>query len=156
AHVVVGYDFRFGAKRQGDTAMLQALMRAHGRGITVVGPQSVLGDICSSSRIRQCLERGDVMEAAHLLGAPWRISAAAMLDRDRGQAITVRLPLGPYLRPAPGRYVVTARLAATGAPVVGRATVDTVSRIVALELADVGYGHLPAVTSTEVAFLERL
>jgi riboflavin kinase / FMN adenylyltransferase len=72
-HLVVGDDFRFGHRRMGDVALLEALGRDRGFGVTAVPPHTVDGEVCSSSRIRKALGDGEVDVAARLLGHPHHV-----------------------------------------------------------------------------------
>lgn len=72
AHVVVGYDFRFGARRAGDLTLLRAEGERLGFGVTAVEAFADEGAVVvSSSRIREDLMNGDVAGAAALLGYRW-------------------------------------------------------------------------------------
>lgn len=105
-HVIVGYDFRFGAGRQGNVALLHEIGEKYGFSVEHVAP--VLDDSgrpYSSSRIRECLRAGDVSGAHHLLGRPWTIQAALLgelTDGERGAAFH----FGEHLKPLPGHYSV--------------------------------------------------
>ena len=73
-HVVVGYDFVFGNRRRGTSALLADRGAALGFGVTVVPPvESPSGAIYSSTRIREHLVAGRPQEAAALLGRFWEI-----------------------------------------------------------------------------------
>jgi riboflavin kinase/FMN adenylyltransferase len=85
--VVVGRDFRFGRNRRGDTGRLQALGRAAGLAVHVVPPAVVDGRIVSSSAIRRLLGRGQVEEAARLLGRPYEISGKVVRGQHRGELL---------------------------------------------------------------------
>ncbi|RZM07171.1 MAG: bifunctional riboflavin kinase/FAD synthetase [Sphingomonas sp.] len=75
-HVVVGFDFQFGAKRLGTPAFLAGAGAMHGFGVTVVEAlNDAAGDVVSSSRIRTALSGGHVDAAAALLGYRWTIEA---------------------------------------------------------------------------------
>jgi len=50
--LLVGRDFRFGAKRAGDFAMLEAAARRHGFGLEAMADVQVGGERVSSSRVR--------------------------------------------------------------------------------------------------------
>ncbi len=60
AHVVIGYDFRFGKGRTGDPEMLRSAGAARGFGVTVVAQVAGGGEVFSSSAIRAELAQGDV------------------------------------------------------------------------------------------------
>ncbi|WP_294641598.1 bifunctional riboflavin kinase/FAD synthetase [uncultured Aureimonas sp.] len=88
-HVVVGYDFRFGARRQGDLDFLRARGAEFGIGVTSIAPFVDEGaNTVSSTRIREDLMNGDVAAAAGLLGYRWTIngtiSHGAKLGRTLG------------------------------------------------------------------------
>jgi riboflavin kinase/FMN adenylyltransferase len=87
-HLLVGDDFRFGARRAGDFALLSA--RAADLGYTVEGMTSVVvdGERVSSTAVRKTLEAGDMGRAARLLGRPYSISGTVVhgdaLGRELG------------------------------------------------------------------------
>ncbi len=108
-HVVVGYDFTFGKGRQGSTESLQALGRELGFGVDVIAPVTENGVILSSSAVREHLRRGEVREAAHILGCWWRVRAAVESGAGRGRGLgfpTVNLRLEPGQDLAHGIYAV--------------------------------------------------
>ena len=74
-HIVCGFNFSFGAKGAGNTALLDKLCSANSVGLTVL-PPVVSGDITvSSSEIRKAIEFGDTRLAQRLLGRPYSITA---------------------------------------------------------------------------------
>jgi riboflavin kinase/FMN adenylyltransferase len=94
--VVVGSDFRFGARGAGDVPTLAGLGRRHGftaEGVDLLSPEGVR---CSSTQVRTCLASGDVTGAARVLGRPHRIEGRLV-----GGVLAV--PPGTAV-PAPGRY----------------------------------------------------
>lgn len=109
-HVIVGYDFHFGHKRSGTSALLQEQGRRHGFGVSVLQPIAAGdGAVFSSTRIRQYLAAGEPREAARLLGNPFEIEGRVEIGDRRGRTIgfpTANLSLGDYLRPAGGVYAV--------------------------------------------------
>lgn len=112
AHLVVGYDFVFGAGRRGNVDLLRELGRAHGFGVTAVAPAaSETGEIFSSTRIRAHLREARPLAAARLLGRPWeiegRVEHGEALGRQLGYP-TANVALGEYLVPAQGIYAVRA------------------------------------------------
>jgi riboflavin kinase/FMN adenylyltransferase len=68
--VVVGHDFCFGKDRSAGFALLKELGPALGYDVAAVPAYEVNGQVCSSSRIREALARGERGLAAHLLGRP--------------------------------------------------------------------------------------
>jgi riboflavin kinase / FMN adenylyltransferase len=87
-YVLVGDDFRFGAKRVGDYAMLDAAGAQHGFDVARMQSYEVHGLRVSSSAVREALARGDMARAAALLGRPYSISGhvlhGAKLGRELG------------------------------------------------------------------------
>lgn len=114
SHVVAGYDFQFGQKRQGDCETLLRLGRDQGFGFTAV-PKVVdeQGVIYSSTRVRDCLKAGDARGAAHVLGRPFELEGRIEHGDQRGRQLgfpTANLHLGDFLRPALGVYAIRAGL----------------------------------------------
>jgi riboflavin kinase / FMN adenylyltransferase len=68
--ILVGNDFRFGADRIGDVAML----RTAGFEVASVPDVTVNGERVSSTAIRKALAEGDLAHAATLLGRPYSLS----------------------------------------------------------------------------------
>ena len=111
-HVVAGYDFVFGKGRGGDCDLLLHTGRDAGFDFTAVGAvKDEGGDIFSSTRVRDCLRKGDTRGAAAILGRPFEIEGRIEHGDGRGHKIgfpTANLHLGEYLRPAGGVYAVRA------------------------------------------------
>jgi riboflavin kinase/FMN adenylyltransferase len=108
-HVVVGYDFIFGHKRQGTTVVLADLARKHGFGLTVVEPVGEETVIFSSTAIRELLTKGDPGKAASLLGHWWEVEGEVIEGDKRGRTIgfpTANIPLVGYHYPKMGVYAV--------------------------------------------------
>jgi riboflavin kinase/FMN adenylyltransferase len=72
-HVVVGDDFRYGARAQGTIHSLRAAGEVHGFGVEQIDPFIVDGVRVSSTVVRERLERGDCAGAARLLGRRYRM-----------------------------------------------------------------------------------
>ena len=68
--VWVGPEFRFGHRRAGDLALLQALGQAHGFQANAIEPVVAGGERVSSTALRQQLAAGDLDGAARDLSAP--------------------------------------------------------------------------------------
>jgi riboflavin kinase / FMN adenylyltransferase len=98
--VVAGEDFRFGARRRGDLALLEGL------GFRVVQVPEVLG--VSSTAIRKALADGDVPTAAQMLGRPYELDGVVVAGDQRGGTLgypTANLALESQLAcPAFGIY----------------------------------------------------
>src|SRR5262245_43540316 len=73
-YVLVGDDFRFGSRRAGDYAMLDAAGDLHGFDVARMMSYEVHGTRVSSSAVRDALRRGEMETTARLLGRPYSIS----------------------------------------------------------------------------------
>lgn len=110
SHVIVGYDFRFGRDRQGDTDMLRDLLAAKNIGLTVM--DAVSGDdgaVYSSTLIRQALKSGKPEVAAEMLGHPWYVEGPVIQGDQRGRTIgfpTANVAMEGYLNPSLGVYAI--------------------------------------------------
>jgi riboflavin kinase / FMN adenylyltransferase len=82
--VSVGENFRFGAKAQGDPAMLQARDEFETRVVPLV---EVDGETVSSSRIRALVAAGEVEEARRCLGAPFMLEGPVVEGDKRGREL---------------------------------------------------------------------
>jgi riboflavin kinase / FMN adenylyltransferase len=113
-HAVVGYDFRFGYRAEGDAERLQGLGQEHGFGVSRVEPVTWGGEVCSSSRIRAAVEAGDVALARDLLGHPFIVEGRVVAGDRRGRELgyptaNLRPPATRGLWPPAGIYAVRAR-----------------------------------------------
>jgi len=89
-YVLVGDDFRFGAKRAGDYAMLDASGAAKGFDVARMNSYEVHGLRVSSSAVREALARGDMDDVAALLGRPYSISGHVLHGRKLGRELGFR------------------------------------------------------------------
>jgi riboflavin kinase/FMN adenylyltransferase len=108
--VVVGYNFRFGARRAGDLALLQALgqklafeVRVHGVARDAKGPYS-------STRAREAVVAGDLEEVRAVLGRPHALTGTVVRGVQLGRTLgfpTANLEGVMELLPPNGVYAVT-------------------------------------------------
>jgi riboflavin kinase/FMN adenylyltransferase len=110
--IVVGYDFRYGAKRAGTIETLRAQAQRAGVVVDVVEPVRVDGEVASSTKIRALVQAGDVAAAARLLGRPYDIDGIVVHGAERGRTIgvptaNVAVDPGAPLLAKPGIYAVT-------------------------------------------------
>lgn len=167
AALASGESFRFGHKRQGDTALLAEAAARHGFTFRAVPPVMDEGAPCSSTRIRAALDGGDLATANRLLGYPFIVSGLVRRGDGRGRTIgfpTANIAPAPTRQalPAVGVYAVRAgqRTAAgtvwhPGVANLGRRpTFDGDHLLLEVHLFDT---HLDLYGQRlEVAFLERL
>ena len=89
-YVLVGDDFRFGAKRAGDYAMLDAAGEARGFDVARMNSYEVHGMRVSSSSVRAALDQGQMDDASRLLGRPYCISGHVVHGRKLGRELGFR------------------------------------------------------------------
>jgi riboflavin kinase/FMN adenylyltransferase len=112
-HLVVGYDFNFGAGRAGSPSTLIGLGAALGFTVEIVPALYRGGAIVSSSRIRELLLGGRVREAEDLLCRPYRLSGPVVTGMQRGHKLgfpTANIRFTQELAPLPGVYIVDAEV----------------------------------------------
>jgi riboflavin kinase/FMN adenylyltransferase len=89
-YVLVGDDFRFGARRAGDYALLDSAGSRRGFDVARMNSYEVHGLRVSSSAVREALARGDMAGAAALLGRPYSISGHVVHGRKLGRDLGFR------------------------------------------------------------------
>jgi riboflavin kinase/FMN adenylyltransferase len=141
AGIYVGENWRFGAGRQGDVALL--LAQAGQQQVPVLSASRIQynGGPISSTRIRECLEAGNITEANSLLGYSYFAEGEVVPGRRLGRTLgfpTLNLVWEPELQPRHGVYAVRVTDGLTGAPLPGVAN----------------YGLRPTVAQNTVPLLE--
>ena len=86
-YVLVGDDFRFGARRAGDYAMLDAAGAAAGFDVARMLSYEIHGGRVSSSAVREALAGGDMERAAVLLGRPYSLSGHVVHGKKLGRSL---------------------------------------------------------------------
>lgn len=88
AWLLVGRDFRFGARRQGDFALLERLAARHDIALEAMPEVELAGQRVSSSAVRAALAAGDLAMAQQLLGRSYamsgRVAHGEKLGRELG------------------------------------------------------------------------
>lgn len=110
AHVMIGFNFRFGQLRKGSAETIKdaglpvtAFAAAHDAG----------GETYSSTTIRNLLRSGDIAGANATLGWPWEIEGTIFRGDRRGHELgypTANIMLGDILHPAYGIYATMVRI----------------------------------------------
>jgi riboflavin kinase/FMN adenylyltransferase len=85
--LLVGDDFRFGARRTGDAVMLKQYAPVHGFEVEAMPSVTIGGERVSSTAIRQALAAGELGRAERLLGREYSISGRVV----RGDALGRKL-----------------------------------------------------------------
>ena len=99
--LMVGEDFRFGARRAGDVATLRAAGKLHGFRVEAMADIIEVGERISSTAVRNALSQGDLPTARRMLGAPYAIIGRVGHGRKLGRTLgfpTANVSLGPSLR----------------------------------------------------------
>ncbi|ANO32178.1 bifunctional riboflavin kinase/FAD synthetase [Vibrio breoganii] len=107
--LVVGDDFRFGRKRQGDFSMLQQAGKEYGFEVVSTESFCLNTERVSSTAIRQALANDELAQAKSMLGRHYSISGRVSHGRKLGRTIgfpTANIPLKRTVSPVSGVYVV--------------------------------------------------
>jgi riboflavin kinase/FMN adenylyltransferase len=107
--LLVGDDFRFGARRAGDVELLRSRAAHYGYAVEQLATVREHGVRVSSSEVREALAGGDLAHAAALLGRPYAISGRVLHGRKLGREIgfpTLNLRLAHRRPAARGIYAV--------------------------------------------------
>lgn len=99
SHVVTGFDFHFGKKRQGGPAYMMEAGKRLGFGVTLVDAfRDEATHVISSSRIRELLAEGDVTQSAGLLGYRYTVEGGVVRGKQLGR--TLGYPTANIVLPA--------------------------------------------------------
>ncbi len=135
--LLVGDDFRFGAKRAGDYAFLDAAGAQAGFEVARMMSYEVHGRRVSSSAVRAALAAGDLAQAQSLLGRPYAVSGHVLHGRKLGRELGFRTLNQRFGHPKPaamGIFVSRVHgLAAEALPAVSslgvRPTIEDAGRV---------------------------
>jgi len=108
-YVLVGDDFRFGAKRAGDFALLERMGKEFGFQAEALHTVEAAGQRASSTAVREALAEGDMAMAAQLLGRPYSISGRVVGGDQLGRKIgypTANIQLKHNKPPLQGIFAV--------------------------------------------------
>jgi riboflavin kinase/FMN adenylyltransferase len=111
--VYVGENFRFGKGRSGDVALLSKVGRELGISVYSAERIKMNAEPISSTRIREAVETGNIVEANALLGCHYSFSGEVVGGRKFGRTIgfpTLNLVWQPECMPRFGVYYVRIRL----------------------------------------------
>lgn len=85
--LVIGGDFRFGRRREGDVDLLRRQGEQAGFQVLPMRAFEIGGARVSSTRIRAALQQGDLAAAEKLLGRSYRLSGRVVAGDRRGRQI---------------------------------------------------------------------
>lgn len=104
AHIVCGYDHRFGRKGLGNADLLRSVCRERGVGLTTLPAVMLHGERISSTRVRNAVTEGDMRLVSELLGRNHSVGFCVNDVTDEG------IDLVPLRKDAPmpplGEYAV--------------------------------------------------
>jgi len=83
--IIVGKNFRFGKKREGNVPALERAASRYGFKVHSVPPLKTGKRIISSSLVRKLIEAGDIERANRLLGRSYEISGIVVKGKSRGK-----------------------------------------------------------------------
>jgi len=115
--VVVGEDFHYGKRRQGDIDSLRQAGRESGFGLTAMPMLEVEGRVASSSAIRENLAAGKLQQASQLLGRPYCMTGKVIRGRQLGRKLgypTANIRLAASPSPLKGVFAIRVRWADSG------------------------------------------
>ncbi len=143
-YVLVGDDFRYGAKRAGDLALLQQTGATLGFDAESLPTVEVAGERVSSTAVRQALAAGDLEHATRLLGRPYSISGRVVHGDKLGRGIgfpTANIQLKHNRPPLMGIFAVEL-YGLNGAPLPGVASLGRRPTVKGADAAPVLEVHL--------------
>ncbi len=112
-YLVVGDDFRFGHKRQGDFDMLKQAGKQYQFDVSATSTFLIEQQRVSSGRVRQALADNDYVLTERLLGRPFSIAGTVSRGRQLGQTIgfpTANIELPDCMLPVHGVFAVKVAL----------------------------------------------
>jgi riboflavin kinase/FMN adenylyltransferase len=111
--IIIGHDFIFGYKRQGNAELLKEKADLLGFNLIQIDAISKGGNIYSSTKIREFLKDGEVEKANNWLGRPHFITGKIEAGEQRGRTLgypTANIYLKDQLRIRFGVYQVTIQI----------------------------------------------
>jgi riboflavin kinase/FMN adenylyltransferase len=110
AHLICGWDYRFGHLGRGTPELLRAWCDAHGLGCDVIPPRVIDGVTVSSTYIKTLVEAGDVETAARFYGHPHSLTGTVRTGRGLGHTLGFPtanlLPAPELVLPRDGVYAI--------------------------------------------------
>ncbi|MCZ6782503.1 MAG: bifunctional riboflavin kinase/FAD synthetase [Proteobacteria bacterium] len=121
--VYVGYDFHYGRDREGSMRLLTETGPRLGFAVTIIPEVTQGGRDVNSTRIRDLLASGEVVEAAELLGRAFSVRGVVVEGAHRGRTIgfpTANLAPENEILPGAGVYAGRLRFLDDGEPPAGQ------------------------------------
>ena len=109
SEIFVSNNFKFGNKRKGDINLLKTLSKNYNYKLLKVNPYKTRKKLISSSRIRKCIEAGNVSLANKMLSRTWFIEGKVIKGKKLGRKLgyrTCNIRIKNYVLPRVGIYAV--------------------------------------------------
>jgi riboflavin kinase / FMN adenylyltransferase len=111
--VLVGQNFRFGHRQEGNVDTLTELGRRFNFSVHIIEPATIDGEYVSSTAVRNAIVEGRVAHAARLLGRPFALTGEIVKGAGRGSTVlfpTLNLAPEQELLPKVGVYATETRV----------------------------------------------
>ena len=115
--VYIGANFRFGADRGGDVALLERMGAELGFKAAASPIVEVEGGVVSSTRVRQAVSDGEMIEAARMLGRDHFIDGCVLEGKRLGRKLgfpTLNIEVENEIEPANGVYITAVHIPSFG------------------------------------------
>ncbi len=115
--VYIGANFRFGADRGGDVALLERMGAELGFKAAASPIVEFEGGVVSSTRVRQAVSDGEMIEAARMLGRDHFIDGCVLEGKRLGRKLgfpTLNIEVENEIEPANGVYITAVHIPSFG------------------------------------------
>jgi len=115
--VYIGANFRFGADRGGDVALLERMGAELGFKAAASPIVELEGGVVSSTRVRQAVSDGEMVEAAAMLGRHHFIDGSVLEGKRLGRKLgfpTLNIEVDNEIEPANGVYITAVHIPSFG------------------------------------------
>ncbi len=107
--ICVGRGFTFGHRRGGNVELLQKIGQSHNIKVHGLAAVALDGQVVSSTRIRECIQAGDLDSASQMLGRDYKLSGKVIRGDGIGHKLgfpTANIDVTGLLTPPQGVYAV--------------------------------------------------
>ena len=107
--VFVSDNFKFGYKRMGNVNLLEKLGKKYHYKLLKIVPHKHGAKLISSTRIRKCIQKGNITLANKLLSRTWSVSGHVIKGKKLGRKLgyrTCNIRIKNYILPMAGIYAV--------------------------------------------------
>ena len=107
--LAVSNNFKFGKNRLGDVNLLKKFEKKYEYRLLNITPLKYLNSVVSSTKIRNCLQKGNIILANKLLSRTWNIEGKVQEGKKIGRKLgyrTCNIKIKNYILPKIGIYAV--------------------------------------------------